>query len=83
VNYRVVLAHEAEKILDRLDLPTEQRIRTRIIQLAEDPFDARLSAPCEPDWLRPAPMPSNVQFTLSIDGNSQDPQLAPDARWAA
>jgi mRNA interferase RelE/StbE len=45
VSYRVVIAHEAEKILDRLDRPTEQRIRTRILQLAEDPFDTRLSAP--------------------------------------
>lgn len=44
MTYRVVIAHEAEKILDRLDQPTEQRIRTRIIQLAEDPFDPRLSA---------------------------------------
>jgi mRNA-degrading endonuclease RelE of RelBE toxin-antitoxin system len=31
VSYRVVIAHEAEKILDRLDRPTEKRIRTRII----------------------------------------------------
>jgi mRNA interferase RelE/StbE len=45
VSYRVVIAHEAEKILDRLDRPTEKRLRTRIIQLAEDPFDPRLSAP--------------------------------------
>ena len=45
MSHRVVIAHEAEKILDRLDRPTEQRIRTRIIQLAEDPFDPRLSAP--------------------------------------
>lgn len=45
MSYRVVIAHEAEKILDRIDRPTEQRIRTRIIQLAEDPFDPRLSAP--------------------------------------
>jgi mRNA interferase RelE/StbE len=45
VSYRVFIAHEAEKILDRLDRPTEQRIRTRIVQLAEDPFDPRLSAP--------------------------------------
>jgi mRNA interferase RelE/StbE len=42
---RVVVAHEAEKILDRLDRPTEQRIRARFVQLAEDPFDPRLSAP--------------------------------------
>ena len=45
MSYRVVIAHEAEKILDRLDQPTEKRLRTRIIQLAEDPFDPRLSAP--------------------------------------
>jgi mRNA interferase RelE/StbE len=45
VSYRVVVTHEAEKILDRMDRPTEKRIRTRIIQLAEDPFDPRLSAP--------------------------------------
>jgi mRNA interferase RelE/StbE len=45
VTYRVAVSHEAEKILDRLDHPTEQRIRTRFVQLAEDPFDPRLSAP--------------------------------------
>jgi len=45
VSYRVVVAHEAEKTLDRLDRPTEKRLRTRIVQLAEDPFDPRLSAP--------------------------------------
>jgi len=45
VNYRVGIAHEAEKILDRLDRPTERRIRQRMIQLKDDPFDPRLSAP--------------------------------------
>jgi mRNA interferase RelE/StbE len=45
VNFRVTVAHEAEKILDRLDRPTEQRIRSRFIHLAADPFDPRLSAP--------------------------------------
>lgn len=45
MSYRVVIAHEAEKILDRMDRPMEQRIRTRIIQVAEDPFDPRLFAP--------------------------------------
>ena len=44
MNFRVSVAHEAEKILDRLDRSTEQRIRTRFVQLAVDPFDARLSA---------------------------------------
>ena len=40
MSYRVNLAHEAEKTLDR---PTERRIRARVVQLAEDPFDPRLS----------------------------------------
>jgi mRNA interferase RelE/StbE len=44
VSYRIVIAHEAEKVLDRLDRPSEHRIRARIVQLAEDPFDPRLSA---------------------------------------
>jgi mRNA interferase RelE/StbE len=44
VSFRIV-AHEAEKILDRLDRPTEQRVRARFVQLAVDPFDPRLSAP--------------------------------------
>ena len=45
MNFRVSVVHEAEKILDRLDRPTEQRIRARFVQLAVDPFDSRLSAP--------------------------------------
>lgn len=45
MSYRVVLTHEAEKILDLLDQPTERRIRARCFQLADDPFDPRLSAP--------------------------------------
>jgi mRNA interferase RelE/StbE len=45
VNFRVSVAHEAEKILDRLDRATEQRVRARFVQLAVDPFDSRLSAP--------------------------------------
>jgi mRNA interferase RelE/StbE len=44
LNYRIDVAHEAEKVLDRLDRPTERRIRQRIVLLAEDPFDPRLSA---------------------------------------
>jgi len=45
VNFRVSVAHEAEKILDRLDRPTERRIRARFGQPSIDPFDPRLSAP--------------------------------------
>jgi mRNA interferase RelE/StbE len=45
VNYRVLLADEVERLLDRLDRPTERRVRRRFSQLAEDPFDPRLSSP--------------------------------------
>jgi mRNA interferase RelE/StbE len=45
VNFQVGVAHEAEKILDRLDRPAEQRMRDRFVQLAVNPFDPRLSAP--------------------------------------
>ena len=45
MNFRVSVVHEAEEILDRLDRPTEQRVRARFLQLAVDPFDSRLSAP--------------------------------------
>ena len=45
MKYRVSLCREAEKVLDRLDRPTERRIRARFLQLTEDPFDPRLSAP--------------------------------------
>jgi mRNA interferase RelE/StbE len=45
VNFRVSVVHEAEKILDRLDRPTEQRVGARFVQLAVDAFDSRLSAP--------------------------------------
>lgn len=44
MNCQINVAHEAEKVLDRLDRPTERRIRQRIQLLAEDPFDPRLSA---------------------------------------
>jgi mRNA interferase RelE/StbE len=45
VNYRVYLSHEAEKVLQRMDRPLQVRLRARLLQLAEDPFDPRLSAP--------------------------------------
>jgi len=45
VSYRVSLAHEVERLLDRLDRPTERRLRSRFRQLACDPFDPRLSSP--------------------------------------
>ena len=45
MSFRVSVVHEAEKVLDRLDRPAEQRVRARFVQLGVDPFDARLSAP--------------------------------------
>lgn len=43
--YLISLTHQAEKILDRLDRPLQQRLHSRFHQLAHDPFDPRLSAP--------------------------------------
>jgi mRNA-degrading endonuclease RelE of RelBE toxin-antitoxin system len=45
VKYRINVSHEAEKFLDRLDRHTERRLRARFVQLGDDPFDPRLSAP--------------------------------------
>ncbi len=45
MSYHAAIAHEAEKVLDRLDRPTERRLRARITQLADNPFDPRLSSP--------------------------------------
>jgi mRNA interferase RelE/StbE len=45
VKFRISVSHEAEKVLDRLDRPTEGRLRARLVQLADDPFDPRISAP--------------------------------------
>jgi mRNA interferase RelE/StbE len=42
VIFDIRVTHEAEKVLDR---STERRLRTRFLQLAEDPFDPRLSSP--------------------------------------
>lgn len=44
MSYGVVLSDETKKILSRLDRTTEQRINARFKQLAEAPFDPRLSA---------------------------------------
>jgi len=45
VTYRIDLSGEAEKVLDRVDRTTERRLRARLAQLAENPFDPRLSSP--------------------------------------
>lgn len=45
MTYRIDLSGEAEKVLDRVDRTTERRLRARLAQLAENPFDPRLSSP--------------------------------------
>jgi mRNA-degrading endonuclease RelE of RelBE toxin-antitoxin system len=45
VKYEIRLSHRAERDLDRLDKPTQNRIVRRLEQLAEDPYDPRISAP--------------------------------------
>jgi mRNA interferase RelE/StbE len=43
VSYRITLIRDAEKSLDRVDAVTRERLRARLRQLAEDPFDRRIS----------------------------------------
>ena len=45
MTYQVELAHQVEKLLDRMDRTTERPIRARMFQLWQDPFDPRLSSP--------------------------------------
>ena len=45
MNYAVRSDTKPKKSLTVLDRTTERRIRHRIVQLAADPFDPRLSAP--------------------------------------
>jgi len=71
VSFRVNIAHEAEKILDRLDRPAEERLRARFVQLAVDPFDPRLSAPLA---VRPGIRKSRVggwRILFTVDREAQ------------
>ncbi len=45
MKYEIRLSHRAQRDLDRLDKPTQKRVIRRLEQLAEDPFDPRLSSP--------------------------------------
>ena len=45
MSYRVVLSDEARKTILRADTKLRARIQKRLHELAEDPFDSRLSAP--------------------------------------
>ena len=45
MRYEIRLSHRAARDLDRLDRPTQKRMLRRLEQLAEDPFDPRISAP--------------------------------------
>lgn len=45
MNYSVVLSDEAAKALLRTDAKLRARLQNRLHQLAENPFDPRVSAP--------------------------------------
>jgi mRNA interferase RelE/StbE len=45
VKYRVDLSHRAARDLDRLGRDARERMLKRLEQLAEDPYEARMSAP--------------------------------------
>ena len=43
MTYKVELAHQAEKMLDRLDRVTERRLRDRLKEISPNPYDPRLT----------------------------------------
>jgi mRNA interferase RelE/StbE len=45
VKFRIELSTRAGRDLDRLGRDTQERMMRRLEQIAEDPFDGRLSAP--------------------------------------
>lgn len=45
MSYEVRISHPAVKDIERLDAPTERRVRRRLDELAQAPTDRRLSKP--------------------------------------
>jgi mRNA interferase RelE/StbE len=45
VKYQVRLSSRAERDFGRLDKPTQRRVVRRLEELAEDPYNPRISAP--------------------------------------
>lgn len=45
MKYEIRLSRRGARDLDRLDKPTQKRMMRRLEQLAEDPYDPRISAP--------------------------------------
>ena len=45
MKYQVRLSSRAQRDFGRLDKPTQRRVVRRLEELAEDPFDPRISAP--------------------------------------
>lgn len=45
MSYSISLADEAAKNLDHMERTTERRIRAKIRELAENPYDPRISKP--------------------------------------
>lgn len=45
MRYRILLSNRAAKDLDRLNRNTQQRVVRRLEELADAPFDPRLSSP--------------------------------------
>ncbi len=50
MRYQIRLARKAEKALEGVDRPTEQRLPARMHELTENPYDPRISK-----WLVAAP----------------------------
>jgi hypothetical protein len=72
VTYEIRLSYRAERVLDRLDKPTQKRMVRRLEELAEGPYNPRLSASLSgPERLRKSPR-GRVANYLSGAGRCQN-----------
>jgi mRNA interferase RelE/StbE len=71
VNFRIVLSAKAIKFLDRLDRKTEQRIQSRIDELAVNPINPRISNKMETAELKRYSRVGDWRIVYEIEENNQ------------
>jgi mRNA interferase RelE/StbE len=71
VKYHAVLSAKAMKSLDRLDKKTEQRIKSRLDELANNPIDPRISKQLEIVGFRRYSRVGDWRLIFEIDEDNQ------------
>ena len=69
MKYRTVLSSKAIKFLDRLDKKTEQRIQTRLDELAVNPLESRISKQLETEELKRYSRVGDWRIIYEIDAD--------------